>query len=74
MGDVLVVAHSAGPAFIAVILEDGSIRSQDGLALDPETSAQILGHGSPVRRLDVYLGLKAQGPTAEPGRKGGHQP
>jgi hypothetical protein len=57
VGEVLVVAHSAGPPFIAVLLDDGSIRSQEGLMLDAETSAQILGRGDRVRRVDVYLGL-----------------
>jgi hypothetical protein len=55
--DVLVVAHGAGPAFLAVIFEDGSIASQEGLALDRETSAQVLAGGR-VRRLDAFLGLK----------------
>ncbi len=40
VGQVLVVAHSAGPPFIAVLLDDGSIRSQEGLMLDAETSAR----------------------------------
>ncbi len=57
VADVLVVAHRGGPPFITVILDDGSIRSQEGLTLDRETSAQILGAGGGVRRLDVYLGL-----------------
>jgi hypothetical protein len=55
---VLVVAHHAGPAWIAVVLEDGSLRSQTGLTLDAETSAAILGGTSRVHRLDVYLGLR----------------
>jgi hypothetical protein len=57
VGRVPVVAHSAGPPFIAVVREDGSIQSHDGLALDRETSAEVLGRGDRIRRLDVYLGL-----------------
>jgi hypothetical protein len=59
VGKVLVVAHSTGPPWIAVVLADGSIRSQEGLALDAGTSAEILSQTDRVRRLDVYLGVGA---------------
>jgi hypothetical protein len=61
---VLVVVHRAGPPWIAVVLEDGSIRSQTGLTLDAETSAEILSGGSRVHRLDVYLGVQPAGRSA----------
>jgi hypothetical protein len=59
--NTLVVVHSAGPPWIAVVLEDGSLRSQTGLTLDPDTSADILGGTSRVHRLDVYLGVQPSG-------------
>jgi hypothetical protein len=54
---VLVVAHVVGPSWIAVVFEDGSIRGQQGLRLDPATTAEIMRESGRVRRLDLYLGL-----------------
>jgi len=62
LGPTLVVAHRSGPPFVAIVFDDGSVRSNEELAIDRETSAEIVARTGRVRRVDLFLGL-----TSSPG-------
>jgi hypothetical protein len=54
---VPVVARRSGPARVVITPAAGSVRTSDGLELDPETSAQVFQRTGVIQRLEVFLAL-----------------
>jgi hypothetical protein len=65
VGQIPVVVHRRGPARIVVTLDGAPPRTREGLVLDRETTAEILGRTGRCTRLDVHLDIHL-GDTANP--------